>query len=77
MFWVFGYEACRILDPSPGIKSALPTLECEVLTTGLSGKSLQRIFWMNERWKKLIYKWMDGWHRVYYRRIWMVETNSI
>ena len=60
MFWVIGYEACGILDPSPGIKSALPTLECDVLTTGLPGESLQRIFWMSERWKKLICKWMDG-----------------
>ena len=80
MFWVIGYEACGILDPSPGIKYALPTLECEVLTTGLPGESLQRIFWMSERWKKLICKWMDStgyiteefewWRLIPFRVVW-------
>ena len=38
MLWFFGCEACGILVPWPGIKR--PTLEGEVLTTGLPGKSL-------------------------------------
>ena len=40
MFWFFGCEACGILAPWPGIEPAPPTLEGEVLTTGLPGKSL-------------------------------------
>ena len=39
MFWVFGREAYGILTPRPGIKPAPPTLEGEVLTTGLPGNS--------------------------------------
>ena len=39
MFWFFGQEACGILAPQPGIKSAPPALEGKVLTTGLPGKS--------------------------------------
>ena len=42
MFWFFGYEACGILAPRPGIKPALPALEGEVLTTGLPVKFLSR-----------------------------------
>ena len=34
--WFFGYEACRILGPGPGIAA----LKGEVLTTGPPGKSL-------------------------------------
>ena len=34
MFWIFGPEACGILAPQPGIKSASSVLEGEVLTTG-------------------------------------------
>ena len=37
---VFGYEACGILVPSPGIEPAPPALEGKVATTGLPGKSL-------------------------------------
>ena len=40
MFCFFGPEACGILAPQPGIESAPPALECEVLTTGPPGKSL-------------------------------------
>ena len=39
-FGFFGFEVCRILAPQPGIKLSSPALEGEVLTTGLSGKSL-------------------------------------
>ena len=37
---VFGSEACGILAPQLGIKSALPTLEGKVLITGPPEKSL-------------------------------------
>ena len=43
MFWLFGYEACRILAPQPGIKFT-HLREGEVLTTGLLGKSLELVF---------------------------------
>ena len=39
MFQLFGYKACGILAPQPGIKSAPPASEGEVLTTGPLGKS--------------------------------------
>ena len=39
-FGFFGFEVYRILAPQPGIKLSSPALEGEVLTTGLSGKSL-------------------------------------
>ena len=39
MFCFFGWEACGILAPQPGIEPAPPALEGEVLTTGLPGKS--------------------------------------
>ena len=38
-FLFFGHEACGILAPQPGIKSASLALEREVLTTGPPGKS--------------------------------------
>ena len=43
-FGVFGCEVCGILGPRPGIKPAAPELEDEVLTTGMSEKSLKRPF---------------------------------
>ena len=39
MFWFFGYKACGILAPRPGIETAPPAFEGEVLTTGPPGKS--------------------------------------
>ena len=39
-FWFFGYKACEILAPRPGIEPVPPAFEGEVLTTGLPGKSL-------------------------------------
>ena len=36
----FGYKACEILAPGPGIEPTSPALEGEVLTTKLPGKSL-------------------------------------
>ena len=39
MFWIFCHEASGILTPQPGIKSAPPALEGEVLTPGPPGKS--------------------------------------
>ena len=47
MFWVFGPEACGILAPQPGIEPTLPTLEGEVFTTGLPGKSLALKYFIN------------------------------
>ena len=44
MFWFLGHEACGILAPQPGIKSAPLALEGEVLTTGPPGKSLGHTF---------------------------------
>ena len=44
MFWLFGHETCGILALQPGIKPTCPTLEGEVLTTGLPGKSLFLLF---------------------------------
>ena len=39
MFYFFGYKACGILAPWPGIELVPPVLESEVLTTGPPGKS--------------------------------------
>ena len=39
-FFVFGHEACGISAPRQGVKPAPTALEGEVLTPGLSGKSL-------------------------------------
>ena len=39
MSWFFGYKACGILTPQPGIKPIPAALESEILTTGLPGKS--------------------------------------
>ena len=35
----FGFKACGILAPRPGVKLAPLALEGDVLTTGLPGKS--------------------------------------
>ena len=43
-FFFFGCPAWGILAPRPGIQSAHPALEGEVLTTGLPGKSLHCSF---------------------------------
>ena len=40
MFWVFGHKACGILAFQPGVVPTSTALECEVLTTELSGKCL-------------------------------------
>ena len=37
MFWFFGYKACWILAPWPGIESTPLALEGKVLTTGPPG----------------------------------------
>ena len=54
MLWFFGHKACGISAPRPGIKSAPPAMEGEVLTTGLPGKSLSWIFltWEWRGWEK-------------------------
>ena len=39
MFWFFGCKARGVLAPWPGIEHTPLTLEGEVLTTGLPGKS--------------------------------------
>ena len=44
MLWIFGCEACGILAPQPGMEPVPPTLEDEVLTTGLPGKSQNYCF---------------------------------
>ena len=41
---LFGCEACGILASLPGIESAHPTLEGDVLTTGSPRKSLKLLF---------------------------------
>ena len=43
-FFFFGPETCGILVPQTGMESTPPALEGEVLTTGLTGKSLFRLF---------------------------------
>ena len=40
MFWFFGHKASGLLASQPGITPEQPTLECEVLTTGLPGRFL-------------------------------------
>ena len=40
MCWLFGWEACGILTPRPGMEPAPPALEGGVPTTGPPGKSL-------------------------------------
>ena len=44
MLCYFGWEACRILVPQPGIGLASSAVEGEVLTTRLPGKSLCHSF---------------------------------
>ena len=44
MFQIFYLKACGILAPQPGIDPTPPTLESEVLTSGLPWKSLAYIF---------------------------------
>ena len=48
MFWLFGPEAYGVLAPRPGIRSAPPVLEGDVLGTGLPGKSLNVPVWTEE-----------------------------
>ena len=43
-FFFLGPETCGILVPQTGMESTPPALEGEVLTTGLTGKSLFRLF---------------------------------
>ena len=43
MFWFFGPKACGISAPRPGIESASPALEGDVLTTGPPGKSPRKV----------------------------------
>ena len=43
MFQIFCLKACGILAPQPGIDPTPPTLESEVLTSGLPWKSLAYI----------------------------------
>ena len=50
LFWFFGYEACGILPPQSVIEPVPPTLEGKVLTTGLSGKSLELPFSYSPFW---------------------------
>ena len=40
VFWFLGHEACGVLAPWPGIETSPPTLEGEVLATGLQEKPL-------------------------------------
>ena len=40
MFWFLGPEAGGVLAPQPGIQSATPAVEGEVLTTEPPGKPL-------------------------------------
>ena len=42
MFWFFGCKACGILASQPGIESARPALEGEVLTPGPLGRLLSQ-----------------------------------
>ena len=51
LLWFFGYKACGILTPWPGIELALPALESEVLTTGPPG-SLYKSFFLSLLWVK-------------------------
>ena len=44
MFWLFDREACGVLSPHPGVETACPGLEGEVLTTGSPGKSQAPLF---------------------------------
>ena len=44
MFWFFGHESCGIIVPSTGKDPATLSLEAEVPTMGLAGKSLNFIF---------------------------------
>ena len=44
LFWFFAREACGIPAPRPGTEPAPPTLEGEILTTGLPGKSRELCF---------------------------------
>ena len=40
MFWFFGWEACGVFAPWPGIEPVTPELEGKVLTAGPPGKFL-------------------------------------
>ena len=39
MLWFFGYEACGIFTPQPGIEPTSAALEGDVWITGPPGKS--------------------------------------
>ena len=43
MFWFFGHESSGKLVLQPGIKPIPLALEDQILTTGLPGKSLQKL----------------------------------
>ena len=58
VFFFFGCEACGILDPQPGIESALPVLEGKVLTTGLLEKS-QFFLYFKEGYCRKQQKWLE------------------
>ena len=47
MFWLFGLKECEILALQLGIKPTPSSLEGEVLTTGLPGKSVGLNFQIN------------------------------
>ena len=47
MFWLFGQKECEILALQLGIKPTPSSLEGEVLTTGLPGKSVDLNFQIN------------------------------
>ena len=53
MFWLFGPEECGISAPWPGIESAAPVLESYVLSTGPSGKSLEELSNVCQRYAKI------------------------
>ena len=50
-FWFFGYKACEILTPWPGMELATSALEGELLTTGPPG-SLYKSFFLSLLWMK-------------------------
>ena len=49
----FGHEAGGISAPQPGIGPTSPGLEDGVPTTGPSGKSLNPVSWVENRWRKI------------------------
>ena len=65
MLWFFGYEACGVLAPQPGIKPIPSALEGIVLTLGLSRHSFTHRFlkyqFLNKHLHSQLHRFLEFW----------------